>query len=425
MARTGSDKREPRDLLSRSTDSMIGRQHTTLARSRPLLKLHDNWFTELRRALAQRIQGEVRFDDGSRALYATDASNYRHMPIGVVVPRTVHDGVTAIAISQEAHAPWRALLLAAAGCAGEQSSLEPAGPVASRIATLFWGMTIASAIIWIAVMGLALYATYFARAPLDRAKGRKLIVGGGVLFPIVVLSALLAIGLTPLPHLLSAAPPGTLRVHVTGLQWWWHVEYQTDGGPTTVLANEIRLPAGRPVEFRLEARDVIHSFWIPALGGKTDMIPGRRTRLLLTPSRPGTYRGACAEFCGASHARMTFVVVVEDPLQFDQWLAAQAEPARPPLEPVAVRGAELFGETGCGACHTVRGTEADGMIGPDLTHVGSRLTIAAGTLPRDPDAFLRFISQTDAVKPGVHMPAFGMLPPDDLRALAAYLEGLK
>lgn len=317
-------------------------------------------------------------------------------------------------------------LLALAGCAGEQSSLDPAGPVAARLATLFWGMAMASAVIWLAVVGLTLYATWEARRPLSHRAARQLIVGAGVIFPTLTLLALLVVGLSPLGGLLAAAPPDAVRVHVIGYQWWWDVRYLDDAGAATVLANEVRLPAGRPVEFTLEARDVIHSFWIPPLGGKMDMIPGRRTRLLVSGLEVGTYRGVCAEYCGTGHARMAFAVVVLEAAEFEAWRAAQAQPARPPVVgTAAVRGAAVFEEAGCGACHTVRGTGADGVIAPDLTHVGSRLTIAAGTLERDPDAFQQFIARTGEVKPGVHMPSFGMLPAEDLRALAAYLDGLK
>jgi len=317
------------------------------------------------------------------------------------------------------------VLLTVLGCAGEQSALDPAGSVASRISWLFWVMTIAAAIIWLVVVGLALYATWSGRAPLSRERGIKLVIGGGVLFPIVALTGLLAGGLSLLPDFLAPAPAGALRVHVAGHQWWWSVRYVRQGVEPVELANEIHLPVGRAVEFELESRDVIHSFWVPSLGGKMDMIPGRRNRLLLEPTRAGTYRGACAEFCGASHARMNLVVVVEPEADFERWLAQQAAPAAAPASPAEARGAALFIETGCGACHSVRGTEADGRIGPDLTHVGSRLTIAAGTLPRQPDSFIRFISQTDHVKPGVHMPAFGMLSVADLQALASYLDALK
>jgi cytochrome c oxidase subunit 2 len=316
-------------------------------------------------------------------------------------------------------------LVVCASCSGVQSTLETGGSAASRISTLFWVMTALAAIIWAVVIALTVYATFFARTPMPRATGRKLIVGGGVVFPTITLTGLLIYGLWPLPALLRAAPPDAIRVEVIGHQWWWQVRYPRDGAPPVELANEIHLPVGRTVEFTLDGRDVIHSFWIPSLGGKMDMIPGRRTRLLLEPTRVGTYRGVCAEFCGTSHARMSFAVVVQSPEDFDRWLAEQATASATPSGTTAARGARVFAENGCGGCHQVRGTDAVGRIGPDLTHVGSRMTIGAGTLTRSMDSFVRFVSHTDRVKPGVLMPPFGMLPPADLEALATYLEGLK
>jgi cytochrome c oxidase subunit 2 len=156
-----------------------------------------------------------------------------------------------------------------------------------------------------------------------------------------------------------------------------------------------------------------------------DMIPGRMNRLALEPVRPGTYRGACAEFCGMAHARMNLVVVVHEPPAFEAWLDAQAAPAAAPATPVAQRGQAVFFERGCLACHTIRGTAAVGVIGPDLTHLGSRQTIAAGTLPQQPNTIRRWIAEVDRIKPGAHMPTFGALPAADLDALAAFLSGLR
>jgi cytochrome c oxidase subunit 2 len=203
------------------------------------------------------------------------------------------------------------------------------------------------------------------------------------------------------------------------------VRYQISDGEPVVLANEIRLAVDEPVEFRLESPDVIHSFWIPSLGGKIDMIPGRVTRLALTPTKTGVFRGSCAEYCGTSHALMSFYVVVHEKEDFARWLAHQQTLARPPDAPLPARGRELFLASGCGACHTIRGTPANGIIGPDLTHVGSRLSIGAGALPNNAEALLRWIARTEHVKPEVLMPAFGMLPQEELQALAMYLEGLK
>lgn len=311
------------------------------------------------------------------------------------------------------------------GCAGVQSALEPAGQGAARLADLFWVTTAGAVVIWVSVVGLTLHVVYFSRKPLSERGGKLLVIGAGVALPTVVLAVLLVFSLSMLPELLAPAPAGALKVQVTGHQWWWRVRYQRSGDEPVELANEIHLPAGEPVEFQLESSDVIHSFWIPALGGKVDMIPGRRTRLVLRPTKAGVYRGACAEYCGASHALMSFYVVVEGRDQFDRWLAEQARSAVEPATGMAAAGQALFITSGCGACHSVRGSQADGSIGPDLTHVGSRRSLGAGVLANDTAAFQRFIARTHDVKPGVTMPAFDMLPEPDLHALAVYLDGLR
>lgn len=312
-----------------------------------------------------------------------------------------------------------------AGCGGPQSALVPAGRSAERIAEIFWWMTAVGVVIWIAVIALAIWAGRTPPEAHTRRRASLLIIGGGAILPTVVLAVLVVYGLAPIPALLAPAPDGSPRIAVSGEQWWWRVRYEPPGGEAVVLANEIRLPVGEPVEFRLESPDVIHSFWIPSLAGKIDMIPGRVTRLAVTPTKTGVFRGACAEYCGTSHALMSFYVVVEEKEAFDRWLANQRAPAAQPTGSVAARGQELFLANGCGACHAIRGTAAKGVIGPDLTHVGSRLSIGAGILPNNQDTLLRWTARTDHVKPGVLMPAFGMLPKEDLQALAVYMEGLK
>jgi cytochrome c oxidase subunit 2 len=224
---------------------------------------------------------------------------------------------------------------------------------------------------------------------------------------------------------LRAAGDG-LKIAVSGEQWWWRVRYLPPGGSEPIeSANEVRLPLGRRVELELTSPDVIHSFWIPPLGGKVDMIPGRLTRLVLEPTRTGKFRGACAEFCGTSHALMAFSVVVLEEAAFEDWLAEEAAASTPPASPAAALGRELFLQVGCGACHTVRGTEADGTIGPDLTHLASRGTLGAGTFPNSFDDLVHWIAHTEQVKPGVRMPSFGALPAPHIEAIAAYLEGLE
>lgn len=317
------------------------------------------------------------------------------------------------------------VLSVASGCRGPASTLDPAGRGAELIAELFWWLLAGAAIVWLVVVALAVLFARARPSPQGRRAARALIIGGGAVFPTVVLGGMLVYGLALMPDLSARAPPGTLRIAVSGEQWWWRVRYLPAGEDAVTLANEIHLPVGEPVELLLESPDVIHAFWIPSLGGKLDMVPGRVNRLVLRPTRTGVFHGVCAEYCGTSHALMRFVVVVEEKDAFLAWLRRQAEPAPAVAEPLAARGAERFLANGCGACHTVRGTPADGVVGPDLTHVGSRSSLGAGILPNDPAAFRRWIGHTEAVKPGVLMPSFGMLPPEELEALSAYLEALR
>lgn len=312
-----------------------------------------------------------------------------------------------------------------AACDGPQSALDPGGVGADRVAALFFVLTIGAAVIWCATIALALYATYARREPASRRFGSWLIAGAGAALPTVVLAGTLTYGLALLPPLLPRADEDGLTIEVTGEQWWWRVRYRLADGTPIELANEIRLPAGEPALLELASDDVIHSLWVPALAGKADMIPGRRIRLKVEPTAPGVYRGVCAEYCGTSHALMAFRAVVLERPEFDAWLASQARVAADPPDALAAAGADAFLANGCGACHAVRGTPAGGTVGPDLTHVGSRLSLGAGTLPNDAQAFLRFVSLTGEIKPGVHMPAFRMLPAAELAALAAYLEGLQ
>ena len=279
-------------------------------------------------------------------------------------------------------------------------------------------------VIELGVVALAVYCVRTGAGIPSRRRDRILIIGGGVAFPLVVLTALLAYGLTALPPLIARAPDAPVQIHVVGEQWWWRVNYLRPDGERIVLANEIRLPVNQRVQFRLESDNVIHAFWIPSLAGKIDMIPGRVTWLALQPTATGVFRGACAEYCGASHALMNFYTHVVEADAFARWLDHQAAPAAPPGDALAQRGQTLFHANGCGSCHTIRGTAAAGRIGPDLTHVGSRLSIGAGTLAMGTEALVRWLSETERIKPGVHMPRFGMLPREDIRALAAFLEQL-
>lgn len=216
------------------------------------------------------------------------------------------------------------------------------------------------------------------------------------------------------------APPDALEVVVRGWQWWWEFRYPALGITT---ANELHLPAGRPVTLRLEGEDVIHSFWVPQLGGKRDVIPGRVNRLTWTPEAPGEYWGQCAEFCGASHANMRLRVIVEPPEAFARWVAAQQAPPVEVAEGRAAEGRALYARSACVGCHTIRGVSA-GTLGPDLTHVGSRRTLAAGLLPNTREALIAWLRDPPALKPGAKMPRLG-LSDAEAAALAEYLLSLK
>jgi cytochrome c oxidase subunit 2 len=225
---------------------------------------------------------------------------------------------------------------------------------------------------------------------------------------------------------LTAAPPaGALQVRVTGHQWWWEVEYR-DSLPQdwAFTANEIHVPVGRPVVFELRASDVIHSFWVPNLGVKRDMIPGDETSVWFQADTAGVYRGQCAEFCGHQHAKMAFLIVAEPPERFAAWLERQRDTARTPADSVAARGQEVFLGSTCVMCHTVSGTPAGSRVGPNLTHLAGRRTIAAGSLPNTRGNLAGWIVDPQRIKPGVRMPP-NELAPDDLQALLAYLESLK
>jgi cytochrome c oxidase subunit 2 len=300
-----------------------------------------------------------------------------------------------------------------AGCVSDQSILHPAGTQAQEIARLFWIMTGAGAVIWAVVIGLAVFATLFrGRAP-SEAFAERFILLGGMVIPSILLGVLLVIGLRLLPGHAGAAPD--LRVHVTAEQFWWRVAYDQPGRRIE-SANELHLPAGAEVEVVLTSPDVIHSFWIPTIGGKMDAIPGRTNVLRLSPTVPGRYRGVCAEFCGLSHALMAFDVEVHGPAEFAARLEREALPARGDPAP--------FLRAGCAACHAVRGLVAGGSVGPDLTHLALRRTIGAGTLPLSPETLRAFVRSPEAVKPGARMPGYAMLPEAEIDAIVAFLMGL-
>jgi cytochrome c oxidase subunit 2 len=268
-------------------------------------------------------------------------------------------------------------------------------------------------------------AIYGMLASERRIQASRWLIGGGIVFPIVTLSALLVYSLTMGNALDLHAPPDALRIRVVGKQWWWEVRYESPGGATVVLANELHIPVGRPVVVELATDDVIHSFWAPSLAGKVDMIPGRVNRLVLKVDEPGVYRGQCAEYCGGQHALMAFYVIVEGESTFSAWLDRQAQPAAQPNEPFLSVGREMFFRGECQRCHTVRGTQARGADGPDLTHVGSRHSLAAGVLRNHIGTMAGWIAGAQEVKPGNKMPAMNVYSGRELRALSAWLTSLE
>lgn len=280
------------------------------------------------------------------------------------------------------------------------------------------GLGVAVAIIVFLLLAVAV----FSRARPAAWKEILWIGGGGLVLPLAVLIPLyLATVVTSSALTRPAEPHSNLAVEVTGHMWWWEVTYPDHG---VVTANEIHIPAGRPVLVRLRSDDVIHSFWVPRLHGKVDLNPGSWNELRIEADEPGVYRGQCAEYCGLQHARMAFLVVAESPEDFDRWIAARSRPAPDPATAPTERGLHVFMEAGCAACHAIAGTEASGREGPDLTHLASRRTLAAGQLPNTTGALGGWIVDPQATKPGALMPP-SRLEPGDLQALLAYMGTLR
>jgi cytochrome c oxidase subunit 2 len=325
-----------------------------------------------------------------------------------------------------------------------QSALHPASSAAEAIHQLTIVLTVGACAILVLVGALAVYGAL--SGPRKVSTGAW-VIGGGVVFPVVVLAALLVHALR-VGHALSAPPARPAEIEVTGKMWWWEVRYlppgagalpgdvctaatraawepPRDSAAAAVLANEIYIPVGRPVEIALKSDSVIHSFWVPALAGKVDMIPGRTTRIVVQAREPGVYRGQCAEYCGIQHSWMAFHVVAVPEEEYRQWLASQAAPAPEPGSAFLRQGREAFFKGGCGACHAVRGTAAQGTLGPDLTHVGSRRSIAAGRLDNHAGTLAGWIADSQTIKPGNLMPSTTVYSGEELRAVAAWLESLK
>lgn len=307
---------------------------------------------------------------------------------------------------------------------GIQSALNAQGPHAEVVADLTWVMVWGGAAIFALVLAAAAYALW---GPKQRTwmSGRRFVLAAGFVFPLVTLSVLLVYTFAIARDIVVFPAEPDLRVEVIGEQWWWRIHYLDDEGRVEfATANELVVPAGSTVELTLKAADVLHSFWVPSLAGKLDMIPGHVNRLRITATSTGIFRGQCAEYCGGPHALMGMYVIALAPEAFDAWRANQQLPAAPVNDEGLRRGRALF-LANCAACHTVRGTRADGVLGPDLTHVGSRLTIGAALLPNNAGTRAAWITSSQQLKPGNLMPSMNIYSGDELRALSAYLGALE
>jgi cytochrome c oxidase subunit 2 len=335
-------------------------------------------------------------------------------------------------VSRAGRRAWALAGLACAlvltGCGGKQSPLSPESGPARKIADLWWGMLAASAVVFLGAVVLLLIAWLRRRPGLPLLGEREsvstgLVVGFGIVVPVSALVTLFAVsdiwitGKTEPPKASSTG----LTVEVIGHQWFWEVRYP---GTTAVTANEIHIPARTRVNLVGTTADVIHSFWVPRLNRKIDLVPGHRNRVLLYADKPGRYRGQCAEFCGLQHANMALYVFADPPARFQAWLAGVEQRSRPPMTAQERRGQQVFTSSGCSSCHTIAGTTARGLIGPDLTHLASRTTLAALTIPNRRAQLTRWILDPQGVKPGNRMPGFDLSGPD-LQALLAYLETLR
>jgi cytochrome c oxidase subunit II len=312
-----------------------------------------------------------------------------------------------------------------------QSMLGAAGPHAAGVESLWWLFFWITAGVYVLVMIALLVAVLRRRRPVDPrdpAASRRagVVITGATGVTLVLLFVLLISSVrTGRYSIQGLADPSHLNIKLTGNQWWWNVEYESTIASQRVrTANEIHIPTGRPVLLKLRSSDVIHSFWVPNLAGKKDLIPGHETELWIQADRPGVYRGQCAEFCGPQHAHMALAVVAEPADKGAAWLDAQRRPAAEPQDQIAKRGRDVFLSGPCVMCHSIRGTGAGGRTAPDLTHLGSRLTLAAGTVPNTPGHLAGWITDAQGIKPGNRMPTIG-IGGEDLQALLKYLQTLK
>jgi cytochrome c oxidase subunit 2 len=317
--------------------------------------------------------------------------------------------------------------LAVSGCADAPSALDPRGPAAGAIAVVWWVMLALATVVFLITTAFLLVAA-FRPAPI---RGPRALVGAderfitvwGIVVPAVILTGVLGMTIWSGAETYWPEEEPQRTVEVVGHQFWWEVRYP-DADGTVVTANEIHVPTGEPVRLVLETDDVIHSFWVPQLHGKMDLMPGQSNEFWLEADEPGEYRGICAEYCGIQHAQMHFIVVALERGEFDAWLAEQEDGPPDAAAAGVAAGAEVFVEANCIGCHAVRGLAEPGDVGPDLTTFASRRTIGAGMLDNTRENLRAWILDPHAQKPGVRMPATP-LPDEDLEALLDYLESLE
>jgi cytochrome c oxidase subunit 2 len=315
------------------------------------------------------------------------------------------------------------------------SALAPAGVQSTHISELFWGYFDVTALVFILVIGALV--TALVRKPRpgeppktepsdDALRPKRRAVGTATALTVITLVVLLVLSVVTGRALASLSTENAVQIKVVGHRWWWEVWYPdaAQASNTFRTAYEIHVPVGRPVILELESTDVIHSFWVPSLHGKRDLIPGKKTTFVFRTDQPGRYEGMCAEYCGTQHANMRFVVVAEPQADYDAWLAHSRQPAPAPTNEREQRGLEVFRTNKCAVCHAIGGTDAFGTVGPDLTHVASRHALAMGTIGNDRGHLAGWIVDPQGTKPGVIMPG-SPLPPDDLDALLTYLGSLK
>jgi cytochrome c oxidase subunit II len=308
-----------------------------------------------------------------------------------------------------------------------QSALHPAGVEAANISHLWWLMFWTCTVVYVVVWGVLLIALRGRGDQQSAPSHRRLVqaVAGASGVTIVVLFGLLVASTLTGRAMAALDTRNPVTITVTGNQWWWDIEYHhPDPSLRVRTANELHLPVGRPARIELASNDVIHSFWVPNLNGKTDLIPGRQTVTWLQADRPGVFRSQCAEFCGLQHAKMALAVVAESPADFQRWLDEQRRPAAAPSNEAQAMGHDVVTRGTCAMCHAVLGTTAGARTAPDLTHIASRKTIAAGADENTPTALKGWIADPQHLKPGNRMPATG-LSAQQLNAVVAYLESLK